>query len=97
MSWRNACTEKNIGFTPTMGALHNGHLSLIKKSKAQCKITIVSIFVNELQFDPEEDFEEYPRTVEQDLEQLKQLKVDVVLIPQAAEMYTKEFLSLIHI
>jgi pantoate--beta-alanine ligase len=91
MSWRNACTEKNIGFTPTMGALHNGHLSLIKKSKAQCKITIVSIFVNELQFDPEEDFEEYPRTVEQDLEQLKQLKVDVVLIPQAAEMYTKEF------
>ena len=91
ISWRNTCTESNIGFTPTMGALHKGHLSLIKKSKEECKITIVSIFVNELQFDPDEDFEEYPRTLEADLKQLKQLKVDVVLIPKATEMYTKEF------
>ena len=91
ISWRNTCTESNIGFTPTMGALHQGHLSLIKKSKEECKITIVSIFVNELQFDPDEDFEEYPRTLEADLKQLKQLKVDVVLIPKATEMYTKEF------
>ena len=74
-----------------MGALHKGHLSLIKKSKEECKITIVSIFVNELQFDPDEDFEEYPRTLEADLKQLTQLKVDVVLIPKATEMYTKEF------
>ena len=91
ISWRNTCTESNIGFTPTMGALHKGHLSLIKKSKEECEITIVSIFVNELQFDPDEDFEEYPRTLEADLKQLKQLKVDVVLIPKATEMYTKEF------
>jgi len=91
ISWRNTFTESNIGFTPTMGALHKGHLSLIKKSKEECKITIVSIFVNELQFDPDEDFEEYPRTLEADLKQLKQLKVDVVLIPKATEMYTKEF------
>ena len=74
-----------------MGALHEGHLSLIKKSKEECQITIVSIFVNELQFDPDEDFEDYPRTLEADLKQLKQLKVDVVFIPKATEMYTKEF------
>lgn len=91
ISWRNTCTESNIGFTPTMGALHKGHLSLIKQSKEECKITVVSIFVNELQFDPDEDFEEYPRTLEADLKELKQLKVDVVLIPKATEMYTKEF------
>ncbi len=91
ITWRNTCVDQEVGFTPTMGALHEGHLSLIKKSKEQCTITIVSIFVNELQFDPNEDFEDYPRTVEVDLKQLKQLKVDAVLMPTANEMYATEF------
>ena len=79
-----------------MGALHKGHLSLIKKSQEQCKITIVSIFVNELQFNPDEDFENYPRTVEEDLHKLHHLKVDVVFIPPATEMYTKDFSLIIN-
>ena len=80
---------------PTMGALHEGHLSLVKHSKNTCKITIVSIFVNELQFAPEEDFEQYPRTLEQDLAKLKHLKVDALFLPLSTEIYKNDFSFLI--
>jgi len=91
IDWRNKSETCNIGFVPTMGALHQGHLSLVEESKNMCQKTIVSIFVNELQFSPEEDFDEYPRTIETDLDALKALKVDVVFLPRKKEMYNKAF------
>ena len=91
ITWRDSCLEQNIGFVPTMGALHQGHLSLVEQSKRHCKKTVVSIFVNELQFAPEEDFKEYPRPLEADLKHLKTLKVDVVFLPTTQEMYADDF------
>jgi len=89
--WRNESLTRNIGFIPTMGALHQGHLSLVRQSKNTCQKTIVSIFVNKLQFSPEEDFDNYPRTLEADLGALKLLKVDVVFLPNKQEMYNENF------
>ena len=91
IQWRNESETRNIGFVPTMGALHQGHLSLVEESKNSCEKTVVSIFVNELQFSPEEDFNQYPRTIESDLDALKTLKVDMVFLPNAKEMYNEEF------
>ncbi|MDB4031254.1 pantoate--beta-alanine ligase [bacterium] len=82
--------NKNIGFIPTMGALHEGHLSLIRTSKKECEKTIVSIFVNKLQFGPDEDFKKYPRTLETDLALLKKEKIDVLYIPNPKEMYPQK-------
>ena len=82
--------NKNIGFIPTMGALHEGHLSLIRTSKKECEKTIVSIFVNKLQFGPDEDFKKYPRTLEIDLALLKKEKIDVLYIPNPKEMYPQK-------
>ena len=94
-NWGIPNQNNNIGYVPTMGALHEGHLSLVKHSKNTCKITIVSIFVNELQFAPEEDFEQYPRTLEQDLAKLKHLKVDALFLPLSTEIYKNDFSFLI--
>tara|TARA_Y100000748_G_scaffold38860_1_gene28773 strand:+ start:405 stop:1247 length:843 start_codon:yes stop_codon:yes gene_type:complete len=91
IEWRNESETRNIGFVPTMGALHQGHLSLVEESKISCKKTVVSIFVNELQFSPEEDFDQYPRTIESDLAALKTLNVDMVFLPNAKEMYNEKF------
>jgi len=90
-SWRNSQTVKTVGFVPTMGALHDGHLSLIQQSKDQCQITVVSIFVNQLQFGPNEDFEKYPRTLDHDLACLNNIKIDVLLLPSSIEIYNKNF------
>ena len=94
-NWGIPNQNNNIGYVPTMGALHEGHLSLVKHSKNTCKITIVSIFVNELQFAPEEDFEQYPRTLEKDLAKLKHLKVDALFLPLSTEIYKNDFSFLI--
>jgi pantoate--beta-alanine ligase len=78
---------KRLGFVPTMGALHEGHLSLVRESKAQCDVTAASIFVNPLQFGPTEDFAKYPRTLERDAAMLEELGVDLLFVPAVAEMY----------
>ena len=91
IAWRNESETHNIGFIPTMGALHQGHLSLVEESKNICQKTVVSVFVNELQFSPQEDFNQYPRTIEADLDALKTLKVDVVFLPSKKEMYNEPF------
>lgn len=83
--WRKE--NLSVGLVPTMGALHNGHLSLIKKSVETCDKTVVSIFVNPIQFGPSEDLDKYPRTLDADLELCKNIGADIVFAPTANEMY----------
>ncbi|MEQ9007335.1 MAG: pantoate--beta-alanine ligase, partial [Ekhidna sp.] len=78
---------KTIGFVPTMGALHEGHLSLIRKSKAQNDFSVVSIFVNPLQFNNTNDLDAYPRVLNEDLMLLKKHNVDLVFTPSEKDLY----------
>ena len=78
---------KRLGFVPTMGALHNGHLSLVRMARAQSQCVVASIFVNPLQFGPNEDFGKYPRTFERDCQLLEAEKVDVLFAPKVETMY----------
>ncbi len=79
--------KKNIGFVPTMGALHKGHISLAVKARAENDVCICSIFVNPAQFNNTEDLKNYPRSLNVDIELFKQAKVDAVIIPSEEEMY----------
>ncbi len=79
--------KAKIGFVPTMGSLHKGHVSLIKSSKNKCKKTLVSIFVNPSQFNKKSDLTHYPRNLKKDIVILKKLKVDYLLIPNSREIY----------
>lgn len=83
--------NKTIGFVPTMGALHAGHLSLVKKSKEKNNVTVVSIFVNPAQFSPTEDLAKYPRPLEQDKKLLEQENVDYLFYPNTKTMYPNGF------
>lgn len=78
---------RTIGFVPTMGALHEGHLSLVRAAGAECGFTVVSIFVNPSQFGPNEDFSKYPRPLDADLELLAGCETDLVFTPAAEEVY----------
>ena len=79
--------EKDLGFVPTMGAIHLGHISLVKKSMRQCSKTIVSIFINKPQFNKERDFKRYPRTLKRDILILRKLKVDFLYLPSKNQIY----------
>jgi pantoate--beta-alanine ligase len=89
---QNLCRQSRaggalLGFVPTMGALHEGHLSLVRRARAECELVIASIFVNPLQFAPGEDLARYPRTFEEDCSALDAERVDILFTPQAEEMY----------
>jgi len=78
---------KKVGFVPTMGALHEGHLALVEAARRQCDIVVVSIFVNPTQFSPNEDLSRYPRNIRRDKNQLKHFDVEVLFIPDADAIY----------
>jgi len=84
---------KLIGFVPTMGSLHEGHLSLVRRARQESDITVVSIFVNPIQFGPSEDFERYPRDTDGDLEELHKEKADIIFMPEMSLMYPQGFLT----
>jgi len=88
---------QTIGFVPTMGALHEGHLSLMQMSKQQFDVTVASIFVNPTQFGPNEDFSKYPRTLEIDKAMLERDGIDVLFVPSVLDMYPKGQTTSIHV
>ena len=86
-NWREQ-QDNDVGFVPTLGALHEGHFSLVRQSKKQCDTTVVSIFLNPTQFALSEDLDSYPNTLDADIEQLQKLQVDVLFLPANDEMYS---------
>lgn len=82
--------DQTVGFVPTMGFLHEGHASLLKKARSQCGLVVLSIFVNPLQFGPGEDFERYPRNAERDLAVAEAAGADIVFMPSVDEMYPSQ-------
>lgn len=87
----------SIGFVPTMGYLHQGHLSLIEQSKKENDVTVVSIFVNPTQFGPNEDFNRYPRDLQRDEALLKELDVDLLFFPNSTEMYPSGYSTYVEV
>lgn len=87
------CDGRRVGLVPTMGALHAGHETLIARSVAECDVTVVSLFVNPIQFNQKEDFEKYPRTWERDLEACEQAGVAIVFAPSKEEMYPRPMMT----
>ncbi|MHC4183632.1 MAG: pantoate--beta-alanine ligase [Planctomycetota bacterium] len=90
---KSSIKEKNetIGFVPTMGALHEGHISLMRNARAENNKLIISIFVNPTQFDSRDDFKSYPRRLDKDIEISESEKVDIVFAPNAEELYDEKF------
>lgn len=91
-SWqKNVVKNKSLGFVPTMGALHQGHMSLVKKSKLQNKVTLVSIFINPTQFNNNDDFAKYPQTIKEDIALLSDNGADAVFLPTKDMLYPDNF------
>ena len=88
---------KTIGFVPTMGFLHEGHLSLVRESKSKADVTVVSIFVNPTQFSPNEDLDKYPRNYERDEKLLKDSEVDILFYPSSEDIYPENYLTYINV
>jgi len=88
---------RTIGFVPTMGALHEGHLSLVRQARKRASLVVVSIFVNPLQFGPSEDFERYPRTLEEDCTKLEPEGVELVFAPSTAAMYPSGATTVVYV
>ncbi len=88
---------KSIGFVPTMGYLHEGHLSLIQYSRKNCDVTVASIFVNPTQFAPNEDFKSYPRDLEKDKSALEKHEVDYLFLPEVIEIYPDDFSTFVEV
>jgi pantoate--beta-alanine ligase len=88
---RSYVVKRPLGLVPTMGYLHEGHLSLVRRAREECATVVVSVFVNPLQFGPGEDFERYPRDPEQDLALTKAAGADTLFIPEVADLYPEGF------
>ena len=89
--------KKDIGLVPTMGAIHNGHLALVDKSLQYSQITIVTIFVNPIQFNNKKDLKNYPSSIKQDINILKKKGVDIIFIPKKTDMYPPGFSTFIEL
>lgn len=89
--------NKTIGFVPTMGYLHQGHLSLMRQAKKDCDISVVSIFVNPTQFGPKEDYKRYPRNLKRDLKLARRVGVNIVFTPEAKDIYPKNYRTYVNV
>src|SRR5680860_359945 len=94
-AWRRS--NQTVALVPTMGALHEGHLSLVRLAKEKANRTVVSIFVNPAQFAPNEDFDSYPRTREDDVRKLSELEVDLVFAPSRDVVYPDDFSTSVNV
>ena len=82
---------RSLGFVPTMGALHDGHISLVRRAKMENDVVVVSIFLNPLQFGPAEDLDKYPRDIEEDIRKLREEEIDILFLPDNSLMYPQGF------
>ena len=89
--------DRTIGLVPTMGALHEGHLSLVREARRMCDVVVVSVFVNPTQFGPSEDYEHYPRDLTKDTAILTDYNVDYIFAPSAEEIYPKDFSTYVNV
>lgn len=89
--------QKKVGFVPTMGALHKGHLSLVERCHSESDLTVVSIYVNPTQFGPQEDLNHYPRNLEKDIDLLRNYHVDIVFTPDDVQMYPEGYCTWVQV